>query len=236
MSGKTAFIIPCYNEEQNIEDLISSCKRIIINSEKVIEFILVNNGSKDLTANKIELGISPQIHFVNIDENIGMGNGIKKGLEFAIKSQNYKNFGWTHADLQIPQESLIKALKLMDDEEMDSKKIYIRGRRINRNNFDVIFTFLMSCYTSILKRGLYYDITGLPVLINNSLINKVVSEAPSGFAFDVFTYIKAKRAGGKVIRFNVNFAARTKGKSSWNTGFMSKLKMCKYYIREIWKI
>ena len=124
----------------------------------------------------------------------------------------------------------------MHDEEMYSKNTCIRGRRINRIYFDVIFTFLIACYTSILKRVLYYDITGLPVVINNSLINTVVSEAPSGFAFDVFTYIKAKRAGGKVIRFNVNFAARTKGKSSWNTGFMSKLKMCKYYIREIWKI
>ena len=42
------------------------------------------------------------------------------------------------------------------------------------------------------KRGLYYDITGLPVLINDNLINKVLFDAPNGFAFDVFTYVKAK--------------------------------------------
>ena len=42
---------------------------------------------------------------MNIEQNTGMGNGIKKGLEYAIESKNYKNFGWTHADLQIPQES-----------------------------------------------------------------------------------------------------------------------------------
>ena len=57
-----------------------------------------------------------------------------------------------------------------------------------------------------------------------------------GFAFDVFTYIKAKRNNSRIIRFNVNFGERNKGKSSWNTGLLSKLKMCSYYIKEIWKI
>jgi len=236
MSDKTAFIIPCYNEEENVEDLIASCKKIINNSGGDIDFILVNNGSKDTTANKLENGLGPQIHFVNIEENIGMGNGIKKGLEFAIKSKDYKNFGWTHADLQIPQKSLIEALEIMDSEKINSKKIYIRGKRINRNNFDIVFTFLMACYTSIIKKGLYYDITGLPVLINNKLISKVLLDSPNGFAFDVHTYIKAKREKAKIIRFNVNFGDRAKGKSSWNTGFLSKIKMCNYYLKEIWKI
>ena len=94
----------------------------------------------------------------------------------------------------------------------------------------------MACYTTIVKRGLYYDITGLPVLINDNLINKVLFDAPNGFAFDVFTYVKAKRNGAKIIRFDVNFGKRNKGTSSWNTGFISKLKMCNYYIKEIWKI
>jgi len=236
MNNKTAFVIPCYNEQENIKDLINSCKKIINISNSDIEFILVNNGSKDSTASLIKQDISSVIHFVNIDQNTGMGNGIKKGLEYAIESKNYKNFGWTHADLQIPSESLIEALRILEYEQINSKDIYIRGRRKNRNNFDVVFTFLMACYTSIVKRGLYYDITGLPVLISGTLINKVLLDAPSGFAFDVFTYIKAKRNNSRIVRFDVNFGERNKGKSSWNTGLLSKLKMCSYYIKEIWKI
>ena len=45
-------------------------------------------------------------------------------------------------------------------------RIFTLGKKENRNNFDVVFTFLMACYTSIIKKGLYYDITGLPVLIS----------------------------------------------------------------------
>ncbi len=236
MTEKTAFVIPCYNEEENIEDLINSCKNVINKSNNAINFILVNNGSKDSTESQLKLAMSPQIHFVNINKNIGMGNGIKKGLEYAIQLKNYQYYGWTHADLQIPQSSLIEALEIMKSERISKQKIYIRGRRRNRNNFDVVFTFFMACYTSLIKKGVYYDITGLPVLIDNTLINNVLTGAPNGFAFDVFTYIKAKRENAKVIRFNVDFSARTKGKSSWNTGIVSKIKMGNYYIKEIWKI
>ncbi len=236
MTEKTAFVIPCYNEEENIEDLINSCKNVINKSDNAINFILVNNGSKDSTESQLKLAMNPQIHFVNINKNIGMGNGIKKGLEYAIQLKNYRYYGWTHADLQIPQSSLIEALEIMKSERISGEKIYIRGRRRNRNNFDVVFTFLMACYTSLIKKGVYYDITGLPVLIDNTLINNVLTDAPNGFAFDVFTYIKAKRDNARVIRFNVDFSARTKGKSSWNTGIVSKIKMGNYYIKEIWKI
>jgi len=236
MRKKTAFIIPCFNEEENIEDLVKSCKEVIKKSDDFIEFILVNNGSSDTTAEKLELESNPKIHFVNIIENIGMGNGIKKGLDYAIKLQKYNNYGWTHADLQIPSNSLLEALKIMESEKFNSNKIYIRGKRKNRENLDTIFTFLMACYTSLLKRGIYYDITGLPVLINKNLIDDVINNSPNGFAFDVFTYIKAKKRGANIIRFSVDFASRAKGNSSWNTGFLSKIKMSFYYIKEIWKI
>ena len=236
MTEKTAFIIPCFNEEENIEDLIKSCKEVIKKSDDFIEFILVNNGSNDTTAEKLEFESNPKIHFVNIIENIGLGNGIKKGLDYAINLQKYNNFGWTHADLQIPSDSLLEALKIMESKKINSNKIYIRGKRKNRKNLDTIFTFLMACYTSLLKRGIYYDITGLPVLINKNLINDVINNSPNGFAFDVFTYIKAKKKGANIIRFSVDFASRAKGNSSWNTGFLSKIKMSIYYIKEIWKI
>ena len=123
---KLSIIIPCYNEEDNIEDLINSCKNIIKKSNEVVEFVLVNNGSKDSTANLLKYGSNSQIHFVNIDENIGMGNGIKKGLEYAVKSRKYKYYGWTHADLQIPQESLIEALRI-DTDDTEAERIYLKN-------------------------------------------------------------------------------------------------------------
>lgn len=237
MNEKFAVVIPCYNEEENLNDLIQSCEDIISKTNGMLDFILVNNGSTDSTGVKLKNLSKNNLHFLNIEFNLGMGNGIREGLEFALKSKNnYKYYGWTHADLQIPAKSIIQAIKIIESQKLFYEKIYIRGRRINRNTQDIFFTILMAIYTSILKKGIYYDITGLPVLISNNLIENVISNAPDGFSFDVFTYIKAKEQKAKIIRFKVDFSKRKKGNSSWNTGLISKIKMSLYYIKEIWKI
>ena len=43
---KATFIIPCYNEEQNISELFNEVIQII-NRNEFINFIFVNNGSVD---------------------------------------------------------------------------------------------------------------------------------------------------------------------------------------------
>ena len=43
---KATFIIPCYNEEQNIPELFNEVIQII-KSNEYINFIFVNNGSVD---------------------------------------------------------------------------------------------------------------------------------------------------------------------------------------------
>jgi hypothetical protein len=49
----------------------------------------------------------------------------------------------------------------------------------------------------------------------------------------VYSYIFAKKNNAKIIRFPVKLNLRERGKSSWNTGFVSRLKMSLYYLKEI---
>ena len=60
----------------------------------------------------------------------------------------------------------------------------------------------MAIYTSFLKRGFYSDITGLPVLFEMDQC-KNWKNPPIGFALDVYSYIFAKRANAKILRFPV---------------------------------
>ena len=48
---KNSLIIPCFNEEGNIDALIKNCEKFINQNDN--ELILVNNGSADKTKNKI---------------------------------------------------------------------------------------------------------------------------------------------------------------------------------------
>lgn len=237
MKGDYCFVIPCYNEEKNLTLLINELKKVY-SVDKDINFILVDNGSIDntrqLLIEKIE-GLN-FISLCEIDNNQGMGFGIINGLNKAI-NDDYKFIGWTHADLQIPFESLLEIKSIMQENIDKYNYLYIRGKRKNRESIiSVSFTIMMAIFTSIVKRGLYWDITGLPALGNKNLISEVIIDSPKGFAFDVHTFINAKRKKAKIMRFKVYFKEREYGESSWNHGFLSKIKMSIYYFKEIFKI
>ena len=102
---KYSIVIPCYNEEKNLPDLISSLKTFPDNYQ--VEFILVENGSVDGSRNymkQIEADVAPKIRFVWVDQNQGYGYGIQQGLKEA--SGDY--VGWIHADMQLNPHDLVK--------------------------------------------------------------------------------------------------------------------------------
>lgn len=105
---KYSIIIPCYNEEDNIEKLINllSSKSNLYD----IEWIIVENGSKDDTRTLLNNICKYKKNFklVYIDENQGYGYGIIKGLENSCGDY----VGWLHADMQVSPDSMIEVIKL----------------------------------------------------------------------------------------------------------------------------
>ena len=112
MKGKYCFVIPCYNEEKNLNLLIAELKKVY-SFDKDINFVLVDNGSSDNTRQLLTKKIEGLdfISLYEVDNNQGMGFGILNGLNKAI-DVGYEFVGWTHADLQIPSESLLEIKKL----------------------------------------------------------------------------------------------------------------------------
>ena len=105
MKMKFSLIIPCYNEEENLELLVEKLKTIKSND---IQIILVNNGSTDSTQVKLsQLRVLNEGFFeiLSLDKNIGYGNGIMQGV-FQAQSQV---IAWTHADLQTDPSDVLKA-------------------------------------------------------------------------------------------------------------------------------
>ena len=103
-----SLVIPCFNEEGTIKLILEKTKNPFI--ENNIELILVNNGSTDNTRNILNDLIKnyPHAKCINLDNNIGYGGGILKGL-----SQCKGDIiGWTHADLQTDPEIVLELLKI----------------------------------------------------------------------------------------------------------------------------
>ena len=106
---KYSIIVPCYNEEKNIEKLVEEFKNNLIDKGYDIELILVNNGSNDNSKTVMEKlkNINSFIRIQTVEINKGYGYGILKGLEIA--DGDY--LGWIHADLQFNPNEIVKAIE-----------------------------------------------------------------------------------------------------------------------------
>lgn len=203
-------------------ELIDRC-RVLAEQERIV-FCLVNNGSTDGTS-KILSQLEPieGIKLLTISENEGYGNGICAGL--AELQTDY--LGWTHADLQTDPNDLLKALQTIQQKpEID----FIKGVRIGRSNSDKFFTFGMTLFVLIARRRFLLDINGQPTIMRRKLFHQW-ERIPKDFSIDLSAFLHAKKYGANISRFKVLFANRLYGKSSWNTGFKSRLKLASRTIK-----
>jgi len=217
-----SIVVPCYNEAENIPDLINRFSHAI--GKRNIELLIVNNGSNDNSADI--LSVAQQQHnfitLVDIAKNQGYGFGILAGLRHAKADI----LGWTHADLQTDPQDVIKAFTLIQ-EQPDKEDCYVKGDRKGRPLFDQIFTMGMSLFESLYLSTRLWDINAQPNIFHRSFFDKWQRQAPNDFSLDLFVLYTAKREKLRTIRFDVVFPERIHGSSSWNTSIAGKWKFIK---------
>lgn len=129
---KYSIVIPCYNEENNVSELV---KRFIeISKNYDIELVLVDNGSSDGTRKEIDF-FAEKHGFITpcyVEVNKGYGFGILSGLEKA----RGKYLGWMHADLQSDPNVFCS---MMDSAIHEKDNFLYKGSRKNRPMLDTVF-------------------------------------------------------------------------------------------------
>ena len=219
---RLSVIIPCFNESKNLPLLISRCQKAY-DIEKNIEFILVDNGSKDDTQKVIKELTSNLsfVTFVHVEVNIGYGHGILSGLAVA----KGEILSWTHADLQTDPLDLLNGLNFFHNAD-NLELLFVKGRRYGRPFFDLIFTIGMGIFETILLRKLMWDINAQPTMFHRNFFLTWKSP-PYDFSLDLFAYYMAKKSNLNVQRFPVLFGDRAHGVSHWNINFSSKFNFIK---------
>ena len=86
-SNSISFIVPCYNEEKDIDNTLKEIYSAINESQiEKYEIIIVDDGSIDNTYNKI-INLNKEnknIKIIRNSKNLGLGGAIKKGISKAI--------------------------------------------------------------------------------------------------------------------------------------------------------
>lgn len=226
---KYSVVVPCYNEEKNIDNLINVLDKV--REERNIEYILVENGSKDSTRLELERVCKNRNDFtiVYVDENKGYGYGLQQGLKKAVGEY----VGWIHADMQVDPREMMKFVDYIEDNQ--NKEIFIKGKRKNRKAFDVFFTVMMTVYETLLFHTALYDIGAIPVLFSRDLLTEH-RNIPYDFSIELYMYLHAKKAKYRIVRFPVVLGKREKGQSSWDRGLESKIKQSKRIMSDSIKI
>jgi glycosyltransferase involved in cell wall biosynthesis len=205
-----SLIIPCYNEADNLERLLQACAPHFHKDDA--EVILVNNGSTDHSATILAelLPHHPYARSVEVPINQGYGFGILAGLKVA----RGKYIGWTHADLQTDPKDALQALTVI--KYQGDRAVFIKGKRYGRQVTDLVFTWGMSLFASVVMGVWLWDINAQPNLFPRSFF-ETWQQPPHDFSLDLYAYVMAKRQKLPVLRFPVHFGQRLAGEAHLNS-------------------
>ena len=210
-----SIIIPCYNEEEIIEDFISELEVNISKINQKFEIIFIDNKSVDLTVNKIKANI-------------------KKFENCKIrKLSNY--FGKESAILAGIDNSNGSACIIMDPDLEDPPSLINEMIDEWKNGFDVVYAVRKTIKTTFIKKIMRHSF----YLIYSYLVNKnfLIPKNTGDFRLidkKIITQLKSMRERTRFLRGLVSFIGakqksiefdrpfRKKGKSKSSIFFLIK--------------
>lgn len=140
----TAIIIPAFNEEANIRDIILKIKELMTDD---MELIVVNDGSTDSTP---EILKDTKTHCLTLGFNSGYGVAVQTGIKYALRN-NFEYVVLIDADGQHNPEDIFELLNVLKKGEADlvigSRFLIETGYRgsIFRRLGGIFFSFLIYC-------------------------------------------------------------------------------------------
>ena len=124
-----SLVVPCYNEEGNVEKLFSETNIAFAGKDFEYEFVFVNDGSRDKTGQCLKTlfdeNKNHKIQVLTLSRNFGKEAAIYAGLQAAQGDM----VCLIDADLQQRPEVVLEMLDVMNaDEELDCVTAYQEKR------------------------------------------------------------------------------------------------------------
>lgn len=139
-----SLIIPCYNEANTIDIYMSAMKKIEdIMSERFnekIEYIFVDDGSKDNTLKKIK---NYDVKYISFSRNFGKEAGLYAGMQAA--KGDY--VAVMDVDLQDPPELLVQMYEILQSDDYDC----VATKRGDRAGEPPVRSFFAKCFYTLIN-------------------------------------------------------------------------------------
>ena len=198
---KISIIIPIYNEEGSIEEVIAGL-RIYLNQE--CEIIAVNDGSNDRSQELLEK--MPDIKVVHHSENQGYGAALKSG----IREAQGEYILIIDADGSYPTESIAELINQKERYQM------VVGARIKPQSQIPALRkpakWLLNQLANYLTGTKIPDLNSGLRIIRKNILNRFINLLPNGFSFTTTITLALLTNGYQVKYVPVDYYKR-KGKS-----------------------
>ena len=204
---KILVIIPAYNEERNIADIINEVRE----KAPKVDILVVDDGSKDKTA---ETARHLNVTVVSHPFNLGIGGAVQTGFRIA-KMWNYDIAIQVDGDGQHDPALISQLIKPIVEEKAD---ISIGSRYLNNENVNISFIrnagvqFFSWLTTKITGKRITDCTSGFRAL-NKRAIEFFADEYPVDFP-DAEALVLALRAGLRISEIPVRFRVRKGGSSN----------------------
>jgi glycosyltransferase involved in cell wall biosynthesis len=234
-----SFVVPAYNEEDIIEDMLGSIDDIIANKNIPYEILVVDDGSRDSTLARAKryAGKNGHVRIVSYSKNVGKGHAVKTG--FMKASGNVVVFA--DSDMEIDLEVISKYL-----EALKYGDIVIASKKHSESQVDVPLTrrLLSECFNGLVRlfTGVPLKDTqsGLKAMKKSEFIDIFPRLAVKRYAFDVELLAVANLRGLKIVEMPVNIKldAKFKPKEMWHMfldllGIAYRLRVIHWYQRQL---
>lgn len=203
-----SYFCPAYNEEENIEELITQVVSVLSEVAEKFEIIIINNGSTDRTpilADKLASKYK-EVRVLHFKENLGYGGALEVGFKNAI----FENIVYTDADLQYDISDLKKMIPPLQYYDI------INGLRKNRaesllRRFQSRF---FNALTNLIFRLNLKDINCSFKLYKKKVIDAIDMDIISkdGYFIDGEMLAKAKWKGFKTLEVQISHRLRAQGR------------------------
>src|SRR5271157_3386638 len=236
-----SFVVPAYNEENYIEDMLGALDTVIADKNLPYEIVVVDDGSRDNTLAKARryAGKNGHVRVVSYCNNVGKGFAVKTGF----MNSNGSVVVFADSDMEIDLSVISNYL-----EALKHGDIVIASKRhsasqvkvpISRRILSEGFNGLVRLLTGVPLKDTQ---SGLKAMRKSAFIDIFPRLAVKRYAFDVELLAVANLYGLKVVEMPVNIKLDTKfkPKEMWHMfvdllGIAYRLRIIHWYQRPLAK-
>lgn len=205
---KISVFLPTYNEEGNIKKVVLNTKEVLNSVASTWELIIVNDGSKDRTADIVSdlAKNDARIKLVSHKENLGYGASLQTGFY----SAKYPWIAFTDSDGQFDFSEITNFIDKQKETDADLVIGFYKKRRVSFSK--VLTSKVWELFVFLLFGLKVRDIDCGFKLISKKVIDNISHlESQRGAFISSELLIKSKKKGFKIVEIPVTHYPRISG-------------------------